>query len=342
VTVFTCTDTEGEELEEFNAEVQLIYSRYIINPLIRALLFTRLYGHCGILVGYADGNKDMAQEATPTADIQYLQALPKKWISEIVLKKDDKNNLSLPVELAKYTIDIGNNKQDIDASRITHLRIPSLKEESLDGESVLLCIYDDLTVLKSMTWGAGQAMWRNGAGLTVFIAPDSEDPQAQIDAIDEVTTDINAMTVLTMPPGTDVITGKIGSLNPKEYFDVCIQMISIGSRIPASLLRGSVAGSLTASEKDRKDYFELLDNIQKEILTPALLDILHRFQVTGQLPEQEFLIKWARTPVWEMEEHRAKLLVAQTELTEAKTEKTLREAGQTGDGRTQGSKQVTK
>lgn len=329
VTVFTCTDAEGEELEEFNAEVQAIYSTHIINPLIRALLFTRLYGHCGILVGYADGSKDLAQEATPTAHIQYLQVIPKKWISKIVLKADDSGNLTLPVELDKYTIDIGNNQQDVDASRIIHLRTPSLKEESLDGNSVLLCIYDDLTVLKSMTWGAGQAMWRNGAGLTVFIAPDSEDAQAQIDAISEVTTDINAMTVLTMPPGTDVVTGKIGSLNPKEYFEVCIQMICIGSRIPVSLLRGSVAGSLTASEKDRKDYFELLDNIQKEILTPTLLDILHRFQVTGQLPEQEFLIKWARTPVWEMEEHRAKLLVAQTELTEAKTEATLRAAGQT-------------
>ncbi|MBW1860614.1 MAG: hypothetical protein JRI70_11305, partial [Deltaproteobacteria bacterium] len=96
-------------------------------------------------------------------------------------------------------------------------------------------------------------------------------------------------------------------------------MISVGSRIPVSILRGSVAGSLTASEKDRKDYFELLDNIQKEILTPALMDIIHRFQATGQLPAQEFLIEWERTPIWMLEEQRGKLFVAQTELAEAKT-----------------------
>jgi hypothetical protein len=158
--------------------------------------------------------------------------------------------------------------------------------------------------------------------LTVFIAPDSSDPQAQIDAIDELATDINAMTAMTMPYGTEVFIEKGAGLNPKEYFEAALQMISIGSRIPVSILRGSVAGSLTSSEKDRKDYFELLDNIQKEILTPALTDILHRFQASGQLPKQEFLVKWDRAPIWEIEEQRSKLLVAQTELTEAKTEAT--------------------
>jgi hypothetical protein len=93
-----------------------------------------------------------------------------------------------------------------------------------------------------------------------------------------------------------------------------------------------VAGSLTSSEKDRKDYFELLDNIQKEILTPALTDILSCFQASGQLPKQEFLIAWDRAPIWEIEEQRAKLLVAQTELTEAKTQAQLAMVGGTEEG----------
>lgn len=98
-----------------------------------------------------------------------------------------------------------------------------------------------------------------------------------------------------------------------------MQLISIGTRIPVSILRRSVAGSLTASEKDRKDYFELLDNIQKELITPALVDLIGRFQASGQLPEMEFLIEWDRTPIWMIEEQRGKLFVAQTELAEVKT-----------------------
>jgi len=325
MTTFTATSIKGDELKKFNGDAQVIFKQFISQPLTRALIFARLYGHCGILIGYADG-KGMETKLKGTPKIQYLQAIPKPWINEIVLKKDKSGGLILPPELDKYNISITHTPQDIDASRLTHLRIPSLNEESLEGESSLLCIYDDLTVLKSMTWGAGQAMWRHGGGLTAFIAPDSPDPQTQIDAISELVTDINAMTVLTLPNGTEMLTEKGTNINPKEYFDVCLQMISVGSRIPVSILRGSVAGSLTASEKDRKDYFELLDNIQKEILTPALMDILKRFQASGQLSKQEFLIEWDRTPIWMLEEQRGKLFVAQTELNEAKTRTELNTA----------------
>ena len=323
---FVCTDSEGEELEKFNAAVQVIFQKIISQPLTHALTFTRLYGHSGILIGYADSAK-METELKGSPKIQYLQAIPKPWINDIALKTDQASGLRLPPELKSYTISISNTPQTIDASRLCHLRNPSIHEESLEGESSLICIYDDLTTLKSMTWGAGQAMWRHGGGLTAFVAPDSADPQAQIDAIDELVVDINAMTVLTLPNGTQMFSESSGSLNPKEYFDTCLQMISIGSRIPVSILRGSVAGSLTSSEKDRKDYYELLDNIQKEILTPTLTNILNRFQASGQLPEQEFLIAWDRAPIWEMEEQKAKLLTAQTELTEAKTQAQLAMVG---------------
>ena len=322
VTTFTCTTPSGEKLEKFNTAAQLIFQTFIRKPLTRSLLFTRLYGHCGILTGYADG-KGMETKVEGKPQIQYLQAIPKPWINEIVLKTDKAGGLSLPPKLDHYNISISNTPQDIDASRITHLRIPSLEEESIEGVSAILCIYDDLTSLKSMSWGFGQAAWRHGGGLTAFVAPDSTDQQAQIDAIDELVTDINAMTVLTLPHGTEMVTEHGSGLNPKEYFDTCLQMISIGSRIPVSILRGSVAGSLTASEKDRKDYLELLDNIQKELLTPALMDILQRFQASEQLPEQEFAIKWDRTPMWTVEVERAKLIEAQAKLEEARTKTEL-------------------
>lgn len=335
ITEFAITDAEENTLEVLNNATQILLRnlnkdlnkdiqphtqvRSTLPKLARTLMFTRLYGHCGLLIGYADGS-NLDQEVTGSPKLTYLQPIPKPWIKEIVMRKDEDGNLLLPLELDHYEIDIGSATQHIHASRILHFANPSVDEESPEGESSLLCIYDDLKVLKSMTWGAGQAMWRHGGGLTVFIAPESSDSQAQIDAIDEAATNINVATVLTMPPGTGVFTGAPGALNPKNYFDACLQMISIGSRIPQSILRGSVAGSLTASEKDRKDYFELLDNIQKELLTPALTDIITRLQAAGQLPQQEdFIITWESTPIWMKEEQQGKLTAAQTALVEAQT-----------------------
>lgn len=321
VTDFNCT-LDDEVLEEFTVSVKTIFQTFISKSLIHAYLSTRLYGYSGILMGYADGD-NLENEASGTSEIIYLQAIPKTWIKEVVKKKDKNGNITLPVEIDHYSVDIGGKTQNIHATRLIHLTNFSLKEENLEGESNLDCIFDDLTILKSMTWGTGQAVWRHGGGLNVFTAPeDSSDEQAQINAIADITTNINVMTSLAMPAGTKLLSPANNTLNPKEYFDACLAMISIGSRIPISILRGSVAGSLTASEKDRKDYYELLNNIQKEHLTPALTKILKCFQASGQLQpsEQEFIIDWERTPIWMLEEQRGKKLQAETEQIELQTE----------------------
>jgi hypothetical protein len=273
---------KDKELEEWNAEANTIFEKFIMQPIIRAIFFTRLYGYCGILIGYADG-KDMAEPVEGTPELN-----------------------------------ISSQNKKIDASRMIHVQNQSTDEESLTGESSLICLYDILTSLKSMDWAVGQGMWRNAGGMTVFIAPDSADPQTQIDAIDEVTTDINAMTVLTMPPGTEVVTGATGALNPLNYYTVAMEQIAVGSRIPVSILRGSVAGALSASEKDRKDYQELLHEIQKTQVTPAVRNLLQKFQASGQLSEQEFIINWKLAPTLILEEKRGKLLDAQAELTKTK------------------------
>lgn len=315
---FQVTTMEGEQDKEMDLQVQEIFEDMMELQLKKALLFTRLYGYCGILIGYADGKK-LEEPANLKSQISYMQVIPKPWIDEVALKKDEDGNIRIPLELDKYEVNMGEatKKTSIDASRILHITNRSIKEESLIGESSLLRIFDALTVIRSMVWGTGQAMWRNGGGLTVFIAPDSEDSQAQIDAIDEVATDINAMTVLTMPPGTEVVTGSTGALNPKEYFDVITKQVAIGSRIPTSILTGSQAGTLTASEKDRVDYSQLLASIQDTVLTPALNDLIHRLQETGQVQSNgAFRIAWERTPIRALEEAKEKEILSRTELYE--------------------------
>jgi hypothetical protein len=127
---------------------------------------------------------------------------------------------------------------------------------------------------------------------------DSRDQQTQIDAIDELVTDINAMTTLTLPAGTQMYSELNNGLNPEPYYRVIIQQLSLGTRIPTSILIGSQAGTLSASMKDRHDYYELLGDIQQDILTPALMDILGRYQASGQLAEGTINIEWDDAPDW--------------------------------------------
>lgn len=279
-----------------NASFQKLFDEMISVPMRATYMFCRMYGYCGILIGYAD-NGNLSQPANPSSKIEYLQPIPKNWIEEIVYKKEDGYPV-LPLTVEAYKVNISTSPQLIDGSRMVLLSNQSLDAGSIEGEPSLKCVYDLITIIKSMDWGSGQAMWRHGGGLTAFIVADTRNQQEQIDAIDDLVTDINAMTTLTLPAGTQMYTEKSKGLDPVPYYDVIVQQLSLGTRIPTSILIGSQAGTLSASMKDRHDYYELLGDIQEDVLTPALMDILSKFQASGQLPQGDMNIEWSDAPDW--------------------------------------------
>lgn len=286
----------GFKAGALDANIQLLFDEMISAPMRTAYMFCRMYGYCGVLIGYADDG-NLSQPADPKAQIEYLQAIPKNWIEEIVYKKVN-GYPALPLTVESYRVNISTTPQLIDGSRMVLLSNPSLDAGSIEGEPSLKAVFDLITVIKSMDWGVGQAMWRHGGGLTAFIVADTRDQQTQIDAIDELVTDINAMTTLTLPAGTQMYSELNGGLNPEPYYRVIMQQLALGTRIPMSILIGSQAGALSASMKDRHDYYELLTDIQEDVLTPALVEILQRFQVSGQLPGGNITIEWDDMPDW--------------------------------------------
>jgi len=300
VNTFECMTPQDTSMASFDAMVQSIFNDMILLPITQALQFARRDGFCGILIGYADGG-NFNTVARETSEIEYLQVLPKAWVDNITYMEEG-GQIKLPLAVQNYEVTIGSKKVVIDASRLIHVVNPTLDASTMEGESSLTCVYDLLTVLKSMDWGVGQAMWRHGGGLTAFVVPDSKDQQAQIDAISELVVDINAMTTLTLPNGTEMLTEGVSGLNPAPYYSVIVQQIAVGTRIPTSILTGSQAGTLTASMKDRHDYYELLGDVQSDVLTPALMAILKRFQMANMIPEAEFVIKWEEVPEWIAEE----------------------------------------
>lgn len=273
-----------------------LFVESIETPMRTAYMFCRMYGYCGLLVGYAD-DSDLSSTANKSSMITYLQPIPKNWIEEIIYKKKNGYPM-LPLTVESYKVTISNTPQTIDGSRMVLLNNQSLDAGTMEGEPSLKCVYDLVTILKSMDWGVGQAMWRHGGGLTAFIVADSRDQQTQIDAIDELVTDINAMTTLTLPAGTQMYSEMNNGLNPEPYYKVIVQQLSLGTRIPTSILIGSQAGTLTASTKDRHDYYELLGDIQEDVLTPALREILMRYQESEQLTGGEINIEWNVAPQW--------------------------------------------
>ena len=276
--------------------VQQVYLEMIAKPLTDAYMYCRMYGFCGLLVGYA-GEQDLSMPPDPSSMIEYLQPIPKVWIEEIIYRKQDGYPI-LPLTVESYRVNTSTSPQTIDAGRMILLSNATLDPGSVEGEPSLRCVFDLLSGLKSMDWGIGQAMWRHGGGLTAFVVPESRDQQSQINAIDDLVTDINSMTTLTLPAGTQMLSERPGSLDPSPYYQAVMQQISLGTRIPTSILIGSQSGTLSASMKDRHDYYELLDDIHDDVLTGALTDVLRRLQESGQLPDAVFTVEWDDMPDW--------------------------------------------
>ena len=309
LTNFEIVKPDGEEFSELNNEVQTLYSEKIAISLLRTLTYMRIHGQAGLLLGFSD-TKTFSTPVARGAKIEYLQALPKELVDEIVLNKDaTTQEVILPLTLNHYKLKSG---KIIDASRIIHVHTFDLGETDLNGLSCLDPIYDLLTIIKSMDWGVGQTMWRQGAGLTTLTAPEGS-KQAQVDAIDDAVADINAKSVLTVPAGTKVESHRPGGLPPEGFYNVTVNQIAAGSRIPISILLGSQRGTISASEKDRKDYFELLKSIQINYITPTLIKLINLFQAGGQLPEGEFSIKFREPTIVSLEESRAALNLVEAE-----------------------------
>jgi hypothetical protein len=310
---FSCVDEEDNLLVEFNEKVQAIYEKEIEKQLLVAFARARLYGSAGILIGFG-GSRNLALKQIYGTKIDYLYALPERLVSSRNARTNDQGETEFPLELASYNLSSFKNRK-IDGSRLVHIQ-PFTIEDDFDGTPTLEDIYDLLTVLKNADWSLGQNIFRHSSGLT-FIIPGDGATQTQIDTISDVVSNINAKSIVTLVPGCNVTSAPASALSPAQHYDVLMGQISAGCNIPVSILTGAQSGQ-GVSENDRRDYADFLSGLQKSCLTPALRQILTLYQESKQLPKQEFKIKWNLRSIFMIEEARAKLYDARTDVEKVK------------------------
>ena len=311
---FRCVDEEDELLVEFDKKVQTIYAKEIEQPLQIAFARARLYGSSGILIGFCS-SKNLSLKRIYGARVEYVYALPERLIASKNAKTNNQDETEFPLELDNYKLNSYRNSK-IDSSRLVHIQ-PFTIEDDFEGTPALEPIYDLLTILKNADWSLGQNIFRHSSGLT-FITPGEGASQTQIDAINDVVSNVNAKSIITLVPGCGVTSAPASALNPTSHYDVLMGQISAGCDIPVSILTGAQSGQ-GVSENDRRDYGDFLSGLQNSCLTPALRQILELYRESKQLPKQEFTIKWNLKSIFMIEEARAKLYDARTDVEKVKS-----------------------
>jgi len=286
------TENEETEDEELTKEFLDYFTKYIKLPLLLTYKLARLYGFGCLLQGFNDGralDKPVKPRATPT----FYQAIDKSWIDEIEYKKVD-DEYVLPITIERYRM-----KQEFVASEYIHpSRMLHVENPGIDmlktGVSALLPCFDDLVVIKHVTWGAGQTMWRSGNMMISVIAPPRASP-TQVTAIDNALTDVNAQTAMTFPWGTEFTAHSPAGLNPQPYARIPLDNIAAATRIPLSILIGAQKGALASSLTDARDYAGTLSAVQSNVMTPLLNNLFWTLQKAKVLPYKKFEIIWENT-----------------------------------------------
>ena len=310
---FHCVDEKEDIIEDLDAEVQKLYKKEIETTLQIAFARARLYGSNGILIGFRN-SRNLNTKSKYSEKIEYLYSLPERLISKRNAKTNERGEKEFPLELDNYELSSYKNGK-IDSSRIAHIQ-PFTIKEGFDGTSKLECVYDLLTVLKNADWSLGQNIFRHSSGLT-FITPGEGSSQKQIDMIGDVVSNVNAKSIVTLIPGCGVTSVAANALSPGQHYDVLMGQISAGCNIPVSILTGAQSGQGVA-ENDRRDYADFLSGVQKSDLTPPLKWILNLYQESKQLSKGEFEIKWNSKSIFMIEEARAKLYDARTDVEKVK------------------------
>ncbi len=250
--------TPEEPDNETTKRYMKVYEERIASELEKALKRARLYGRSFLLIGRKDGKELSTPLANKNAKIDYIYAIPKNWINDVVYKKDGSGYKLIPEELEKITLNPGmfRNNAGIHASRLMVIINPGLGEDDMPGCSVLDRPFNIITVIDHLLWSAGQTMWRLGGGLLGLDLPPDATPEDRDEALDSLG-DINAKTVLAFPDGykANVLNTASSALNPAPYFESAIVQLAGVTEYPKSILYGLATGAVTGSQLDRSTYY---------------------------------------------------------------------------------------
>ena len=292
-----CTEEGIEDTEEIDEELTTkfvdYFTKHIKLPTLLSYKLARLYGYSMMLIGFDDG-RSLDKPVKPRAKPTFYQGIDKTWVLEIIYKKNPDGDYIMPIRIESYKMMTDFvASETIHPDRILHFENPSI-EMLKTGVSALLACYDDLTVIKHVTWGAGQTMWRSGNQMVSVIGPPRAST-AQLDSIDNAMTDINAQSAMTFPYGTVFEAHSPSGLNPAPYARIPLDNIAAATRIPLSILIGAQKGALASSLTDARDYASTLTAIQSNVLTPLLNRLFWTLQKAGELPYKKFEIVWENT-----------------------------------------------
>ena len=249
---------------------------------------TRLYGHNDMIYGWRDDQGKWAdKEPAETLQYDWLYAMPREY--EANLMETD----TIPNGIKSLSASFGNTTLNMVPSRFTHSMIKKLCTTDMQGESVLVIMFNLLQIQIHSDWSIGQSLFRRASGLLAMFAPKKNVTESQKSAALGSVANHNAKTALYIPFGWNIkdILKPGGNMAISRTYKIITQQMAAATGIPEKILLGEMSPT-DANESDKKIYYDTVDTFRKEIMRPALYDWIRKSQKAGMLSPGEITIEF--------------------------------------------------
>lgn len=251
-----------------------------------------------LLVGVADGQKDLTQEIGKAKGLLYLRPYKENNVEIKVWETDVANErYGMPriYTLTTSTTEGTTKPIDVHYSRIIHVA-EDLDENDVHGTPKLKNVYNRLQDLEVVAGGSAEMFWRGALPGYAFVA-DADADMATMDTSDfeeQIESVVHGLKRYMKLQGMNIESLAQQVASPEGHVDVLVSIIAGATGIPKRMLLGSERGEL-ASSQDERAWNDRVDERRKDHCEPSILrpliDLFIKVEILPE-PSEQYVVEW--------------------------------------------------
>lgn len=300
------TPPEVEGNEQFNKEVEKLNERINLWVRLKGLDTRQRVGrYAGMFMRVRDGKTpDEPLEGNLGGQAALVEMMPLYESQLEVIESDTvstSDTFGQPIMLQySQSITGSRNEEANDTINIHASRVVFAAEDSdndwVYGIPALEPVFNSLMDLRKIIGGGGEGFYKNAAQSIVFDLRDAASAKVNADKLgdfneqyDDFTRNRSRRAMWT--PGMDANTLSSDLISPKDFFNVALNDVAAGSKIPATILIGQQTGRL-ASDEDSEGFLANIQSRRLNFMTSMTRSVFDWLMEFGILPSSEYEVEW--------------------------------------------------
>lgn len=170
-----------------------------------------------------------------------------------------------------------------------------------EGDSVLQPVVHVLRAIHKGNWAVMQSLWRHSSPLHVVDVPEGAD-EDDYEAARAATRNINAKSTFIKPPNWGFeVKGQESDIDVDSPYNVLFDQLCANTEFTKSVLFGTQSGTVSGSETDIKNYYNMIERLRQTRYEPMLLNMLSDFYDWGLLEQDPTDIELSWGPMFKVD-----------------------------------------